>query len=97
MGVGGALVFLEREDGYGVGLWKAISSGWDIIRGLFIMCNGRRVKFQKDIWCGDSTIRESFSLLYSISLTKEAWVGDIWDCHEEGGLWNTRFSRNLKD
>ena len=43
---------------------------------------GNRLKFWKDKWCGDSSLRESFSELYSIPSSKGAWVSDLW---EDGG------------
>ena len=33
---------------------------------------GNRVKFLKDKWCGDSSLRESFPELYSITSSKDA-------------------------
>ena len=52
-----------------------------------------RVKFWKDKWCGDSSLRESFLELYSIAFSKDAWVSDLW---EDGG-WSPRFTRQLHD
>ena len=61
-------------------------SGWEGIHNKtsFIMGNGKRVKFWKDKWCGDTTLRESFPSLCIIALTKDAWVVVVWDLTDEG-------------
>ena len=41
-------------------------------RTSFSVDNGKRVKFWKDQWCGDSTLRESFPSLYCVAMTKDA-------------------------
>ena len=71
---------------FGVGLWKAIRRGWDVIGDnlVYSVGNGTRVRFWKDKWCGPS--------LFAISLAKEAWVEDVWS-HAGGGVWAPRFSR----
>ena len=38
----------------------------------------------------------SFPSLFVISLTKEAWLEDMWS-HAGGGVWAPRFSRRLND
>ena len=45
----------EVKGAYGVGLWRAIRKDWEIIcsRSRFIVGNGRKVKFWKDLWCED--------------------------------------------
>ena len=82
---------------FGVGLWKAIRRGWDVIGNnlVYSVKNGRRVRFWKDK-CGDDTLCTSFPSLFAISLAKEAWVEDVWS-HAEGGVWVPRFSRQLND
>ena len=32
-----------------------------------------------DKWCGDEPLCESFPALFSISLSKNAWVSDVWN------------------
>ena len=41
------------------------------------LSGGWRVKLWKDKWCGDLTLRETFTALFSISFTKDAWVAEI--------------------
>ena len=62
---------------FGVGLWKAIRRGWDVLGDnlVYSVGNGKRVRFWKDKWCGDDPLCTSFPSLFAISLDKEAWVG----------------------
>ena len=59
--------------------------------------NGQRVRFWMDKWCGDEPLCESFSSLFSISLSKEAWVSDVWNLDGDGGGWTPLFSRVFND
>ncbi|RVW20629.1 4-hydroxy-tetrahydrodipicolinate reductase 2, chloroplastic [Vitis vinifera] len=61
--------------------------------------NGRRVRFWRDRWCGDSPLCVSFPSLFALSIDKGAWVADIWDPLAEGGWggWNPYFSRVFND
>ena len=72
---------MEAREGYGVGLWKAIRKGWDAFKSKisYVLGNKRRVKFWKDIWCGDTPLRTSFPSLFAIATSKEAWVCDAWE------------------
>ena len=59
--------------------------------------NGRRVRFQMDKQCGDEPLCESFPSLFSISLSKKAWVSDVWNPDSNGGSWTFIFSRAFND
>ena len=59
--------------------------------------NERRVRFWMDKWCGDESLCESFSSLFSIYLSKEAWVLDVWNPDSDGGSWTSFFSRAFND
>ena len=59
--------------------------------------NGKRVKFWKDKWCGDSPLCHSFPSLFSISSSKEVWVRDIWREIGDGGHWDLIFFWSLND
>ena len=61
------------------------------------MGGGRRVKFWKDKWCGDEPLCESFPSLFSISLSKDAWVSDVWNLDGDGDGWTHLFSRAFND
>ena len=86
------------REAHGVGLWKGIRLGWDLVgaRTSFSVGNGRRVRFWRDRWCGDDLLCESFPSLFALSIEKEAWVADVWDPLMQGG-WNPCFSRALND
>ena len=62
------------RDNYGVGLWKAIRLLWELIfsRILFVVGNGRRVKFWRDRWCRDEPLRVLFLSLFALASSKEA-------------------------
>ena len=51
------------------------------------------MRFWKDKWCGDSSLRELFPELFSIGTSKDAWVSEIW----EDGVWSPRFTRWFHD
>ncbi|KAJ9676777.1 hypothetical protein PVL29_022006 [Vitis rotundifolia] len=84
---------------YGVGLWKAIRNEWLFLKSrlAYQVGNGRRVKFWKDKWCSDEPLCESFPSLYSISLTKDAWVSEVWNSESDGEGWTPLFSRAFND
>ena len=43
------------------------------------MGSRNRVKFWKDRWYGDMSLRDEFLGLYAIASFKDAWVVDVWD------------------
>ena len=71
---------------------------WDFMgsRILFLVGNGRRVRFWRDRWYGDSPLCVSFPSLFALFVDKEAQVADIWDPLAKGG-WNPCFSRAFND
>ncbi|RVX11120.1 hypothetical protein CK203_013178 [Vitis vinifera] len=44
------------------------------------------MKFWKDICCGDLALRISFYSSFTIAISKDAWVVDMWDELGEGGI-----------
>ena len=66
-------------------------------RVSFSMGHGMRVKFQKDIWCGDEPLSVPFPSLFAIASSKEPWVVDLWIQSGERGIWTPRFYRHLND
>ena len=74
------------RDSYGVGLWKAIRLLWELVSSitLFVVGNGRRVKFWRDRWCCDEPLCVSFPSLFTLV----SWVAE----HSfEWGGWNPNF------
>lgn len=61
------------REGNGVGVWKAIIKGWDVLKSMFcfIVENERRVKFWKDRCCDDLSLEEAFLMLFFIASNKE--------------------------
>ncbi|RVW43704.1 hypothetical protein CK203_080516 [Vitis vinifera] len=59
--------------------------------------NGKRVKFWKDLWCEDQTLKDVFPTLFLLVVDKEGWVSDAWEESGELGCWSPRFSRHLND
>ncbi|KAL6343505.1 hypothetical protein AAG906_024870 [Vitis piasezkii] len=86
----------QRGLAYGVGVWKTIRKDWESIRSRsrFIVKNGRKVKFWKDLWCEDQTLKDVFPNLFLLAVNKDEWVFDAW---EEGGEWvlHSSIKRNL--
>ena len=64
---------------------------WEKGMGVFKVGFRNRVRFWKDKWCDDTSLRELFLELDSIATSKDAWVGDLWD----DGSWSSRFTRQL--
>ncbi|RVX21268.1 putative ribonuclease H protein [Vitis vinifera] len=83
----------------GVGLWKAIRKRWGLFDGrvAFHLGNGQRVKFWKDKWCGDGPLCESFPSLFSMSMSKNAWVSEVWNPVDDGIGWTPLFARAFND
>ena len=81
-----------------MGLWKGIRMDWDFVgsRILFLVGNGRRVRFWKDRWYEYSPLCVSFPFLFVLSVDKEVWVANIWDPLAKGD-WNLCFSRAFND
>ena len=87
-------------------LQTCVSGFWDNkveVRALmqnkvaFVVGNGRRVKFWKDIWWGNLALCNSFPSLYAFASSKEAWVEEFWDTLGVEGAWSPRFSRPFND
>ncbi|RVW47728.1 Transposon TX1 uncharacterized 149 kDa protein [Vitis vinifera] len=78
----------DGRNRYGVGFWKAIRKGWENFRShsRFIIGDGTRVKFWKDLWCGNQSLEEAFPILFNLSVNKEGWVAEAWEEDEGGGV-----------
>ncbi|KAK9286538.1 hypothetical protein L1049_014936 [Liquidambar formosana] len=70
---------------YGMGVWKAISQGWDdFVKHIrFKVGDGNSISFWKDVWCGDRPLSEEFPFLFDMASIREAKVAD---CMRRGNL-----------
>nr|CAN72177.1 hypothetical protein VITISV_012537 [Vitis vinifera] len=98
VGSGGWCTCGGRE-GYGVGLWKEISKeGLLLLNNVsFSVGDGKRVRFWKDNWCGNTPLCEAYPSLFDLAVSKDAKVADCWDSMGEVGGWNPRFLRPFND
>ena len=82
-----------------MGVWKVIRKYWESIhsRSRFIVGNGRKVKFGKDLWCEDQALKDVFPNLFRLAVNKDWWVFDAWEEGGEVGSWNPLFSRHFND
>ena len=82
-----------------MGVWKAIRREWEGIRdrSRFVVGNGKNVKFWKDLWCKDQTLKDAFPTLFLLVVDKEGWVSDAWEESGKLGCWGPHFSRHLND
>ena len=84
---------------YGTSLWKEISKEWLFFSqsAVFVLGDERRIKFWRDVWCGEVALSNSFPNLFNIATNKEAKVAEIWDNREGEGCWSPTFLRSLND
>ncbi|RVW54302.1 hypothetical protein CK203_068496 [Vitis vinifera] len=68
------------------GCGKGYGMNWELVsnRLVFIVGNGRRVRFWRDKWCGDSPLCSSFPSLFALTDDKEESVANVWDPLAEG-------------
>jgi hypothetical protein len=71
-----------------------LDSNWFANGVVKRMGNGRNTSFWEDSWVGDTSLRESFPRLFSISVQQEDSVADLWNTNGEEG-WNLRWRRRL--
>ena len=59
--------------------------------------NEQRVRFYINKWCGYESFCESFSSLFTLSSSKEAWVANVWNLEGGRGGWTPLFSKAFND
>ena len=79
--------------GYGVGVWKELRKGWDLVarKLVFEVGNGSKVLFLKDKWCGSMALCGAFPNLFAVAAHKDAVIKEMWSPDEGGGCWNPLF------
>ena len=78
--------------------WKFISS---CIHIQFKVGDGFRIRFQEDLWIGNSTLNEHFSFLYRVAESKNVCISSLrfteTFTRPSGFPWNLCFFRNLNE
>ncbi|RVW94296.1 putative ribonuclease H protein [Vitis vinifera] len=64
---------------------------------FFFGGDGKRVRFWKDKWCGNTPLCEAYPSLFDLAVSKDAKVADCWDSMGEVGGWNPHFLRPFND
>ena len=61
--------------------------------------DGRRVRFWRDVWCGDQCFAIRFPGLFGLVNEKEVAVADylVLDREDQDIFWDVRLRRQLKD
>ncbi|RVX20614.1 putative ribonuclease H protein [Vitis vinifera] len=77
----GGWISCEVREGYGVGLWKEIrKEGVLLFKNVsFTVRDGRRVKFWKDIWCGNTPFVRLFLLCLPLQFPKMRGSFNDWE------------------
>ena len=83
----------DINGGFGVGLWKEIRKEWPqlIQNSYFTLGNGRRIRFWKDVWCGEEALSLMFPNLFRLTAQKNARVAELWNWDSGEGGWNPIF------
>ena len=89
----------DLRGGYGTSLWKEIRKEWPSFfqSSVFVLGDGRRINFWKDVWCGGEALCARFPSLFNLALNKEARVADIWESGVGARGWSPTFLRSLND
>jgi hypothetical protein len=59
--------------------------------------NGSKIRFWNDVWCGEITLKEAFSVLYVIARDKDALVAAHLDSTSGSLQWDVSFIRAAHD
>ena len=89
----------DFKGGFGVGLWKEISKEWPLFlqNYAFSLGDNRRIRFWKDVWCGEEALCSLFPTMFSLAVQKDAMVSELWNHFREEGGWAPTFLRPLND
>ena len=95
----GGCFSLSPRGGQGFGLWKTIAREFDQLKKdhVFILGDGRKIRFWEDSWCGSQPLCIAFPCLYSIAANKGAKATDLWVRQGGGGVWEPKFLRSFND
>ena len=65
---------------HGVGLWKTIAKESNQLKKdcVFILVDGRKIRFWEESWCGSQPLCVAFPRLYNIDGNKGDKAADLW-------------------
>ena len=83
---------------YGIGVWKEIRKECETFfpNVVFSLVNGRRLRFLKDIWCGEEALCDAFPYLPWL-LTKRCWWLMFGSPQGRRGVGPLAFSKPFND
>lgn len=88
----------DCQRGHEWGIWKSIVQGKEAFKNFIkFKLGSEETKFRDDGWMGDSSMKVSFSNLYSISGNKNERIVSNFDVNIKKGASNFLFCRNLND
>ncbi|KAF5461636.1 hypothetical protein F2P56_017715 [Juglans regia] len=90
---------LKRYLGSAVAIWKHIRKGWGAFSSHFILVLGRgsRIKFWRDIWCGNEALKDAFPAIFRVAHNQDASIEDLMTLSGDQVQWNVTFSRTSQD
>jgi hypothetical protein len=59
--------------------------------------DGSKISFWEDVWCWETSLKDSFPRLFSITSLKEASIADNVERSNDGVQWNIVFTRLIHD
>ena len=76
----------ECRNSFGIGLWKEIRKGWEVVllNAKFVIGDGSRISFWKDVWGREEALCRVFPTLFSLAVRKDALMREVWDTLNEG-------------
>jgi hypothetical protein len=87
------------NEAHGVGLWKYICIGWRNFKRhfRFDLGDGSRISFWEDVWCGESSLKDTYPGLFNIANVKEASIADNVERSNGVVQWNIVFTCLIHD
>jgi hypothetical protein len=84
---------------YGVGLGKFICMGCHIFKGhfRFNLGDGSKISFWEDVWCEESSLKDTFPGLFNTASFRGASIADNVECDNGSIQWNIVFTRLIHD
>jgi hypothetical protein len=84
---------------HGVGPWKYICMGWHSLKSHihFDPGKGSRIRFWKDVWCGDRPLKVAFPGLFTIAMLKDVSIANNAESSNGAIQWNIQFTQLIHD